>query len=49
MFNTPSTALVRYTTASGVAYTPGAISSRTPVTRVYGNGRRTPVCIMADK
>jgi hypothetical protein len=31
-------AMVRYNT-NNVNFTPGAISSRTPLSRVYGNGR----------
>jgi len=43
--NTPSTALVRHTTAnSQIMFTPGAISSRTPGARVYG-GSNYPLSV----
>ena len=40
-FTTPSTALVRHPTANQLPWTPGTVSSRTPVLRKYGTRQRT--------
>lgn len=37
---------MRYNDTRSVVYTPGTVSSRTPTTRVYGNGRNNYLKIM---
>jgi hypothetical protein len=49
MATTPSMAMVRYTRANNVNFTPGSVSSRTSLARVYGNGRESTSLTLLTK